>query len=173
VDIPQDTLVIELGEIVRLQANVLPENADNKTVTWRVGDAFILSLYPSTGVAKGLYPGQALIWATTQEGGFTDSCLVIVPDPKATGLDDEQWVDPVSREIRLLPNPANSHFRISGPEPCSELRIYTMTGELMLLLEEVSAEEAIRIDHLPAGLYLVKVRRGQQMHRKKLLKVQN
>lgn len=170
VEIAGDTIEVGLAEIVRLEARVLPEDADNQTVTWHSSDPFIIYLDPSGGVVKGLYPGTAVITATTQEGGFVDSSLVVVPDPNATGLKEWDVTGPKSGEISLFPNPASTNFRVEGVEECSELKIFSVTGELVLHHRDLDLREQIQIESLAEGLYLVSILSGDKIHLKKLLR---
>lgn len=171
VEIGMDTLILNPGQSVTLSATVLPENADNKTVTWKDLDATVVNLHPSWGTAKGLYPGQTFIIVTTQDGGFTDTCLVIVPDPNApTQLDDLEWLDPASHEVSLIPNPAGKSFRIAGIPGWTTLQIYSITGELVSTFTRPNTPGEIKIEHLQPGLYLVRIRDHGHMHNMKLIK---
>ncbi|MFC2098947.1 sugar-binding protein, partial [Bacteroidota bacterium] len=171
VEISQDTIIIQSGQTVILEADVLPENAENKTVTWNALDATVVNLAPSTGVAQGLYYGTTLVIATTQDGGFTDTCLVIVPDPTSThDLEDLEWTAPGNREISLIPNPANRSFRIKGINLWAQMQVYSITGELMLNLSHPGNEDYINIEQLPAGLYLVRIHAQNKIFQKKIIK---
>lgn len=172
VELPWDTLVIQPGEIVRLEANVLPENADNKTVTWWVEDNSVLDLAPSTGVAKGRYPGTTRIFVTTQEDGFVDSCILVVPDPNATtGLDEDRWNE--NLEISLVPNPATESFRIKGAISWTEIEIYAVNGKRVIHIDHTDHQEYISLNQLPSGLYLVRIHDGDKVYQRKLVKARD
>ncbi len=164
-----DTLIINPGIILRLKATVLPEDANNKTVTWQVIDPYILELVPSTGLAKGRYPGTTGLVVTTQEGDFTDTCIVIVPDPNATYVEDHEWVDQSNGEIILIPNPASVSFRVEGIKQWTEIRIFSITGKLILHHKQVNGDENISIEKLPSGLYLVRIHELENIHQRQLV----
>ena len=72
------------GAALTLTAAITPSNADNKTVTWTSGNTNIATVSGSgltvtvtikAGAANG---STATITATTDDGGFTDTCVVTV-----------------------------------------------------------------------------------------------
>lgn len=72
------------GSIETLIATVLPEDADNKEVTWSSDNEEVASVDPF-GKVTAVGEGTAKITATTVDGGFTANCEVTVanPDPKS------------------------------------------------------------------------------------------
>lgn len=65
------------GNAKQLTANVLPENASNKSVTWTSSDISVAMVSPD-GTVYAIKPGQATIMATTEDGGFVGLCKVTV-----------------------------------------------------------------------------------------------
>ncbi len=65
------------GKTLTLKATVLPENASDKTVTWKSSDAAIASV-DASGKVTGKKAGTATITVTTKDGGKTASCRVRV-----------------------------------------------------------------------------------------------
>ncbi len=59
----------------QLSASVLPANATNQSVIWSSGDTTIATV-SSTGLVAGVKEGSADIIVTTEEGSFTDTCIV-------------------------------------------------------------------------------------------------
>jgi hypothetical protein len=170
VEIDMDTLILESGKILKMTATVFPEDADNKTVTWKTLDATVINLDPSTGTCQGFYPGTTLLIVTTQDGGFTDTCTVIVPDPNSsTSLEDREWTDPAVRDISLVPNPASESFWIKGIDHWNELEIYSMTGELVKKAGIKTQGEYIEVSDLGTGLYIVRVHTDRKIYLKKLV----
>lgn len=62
-------------------AKVLPETTANKTVIWTSNDESIAVIGETTGIATAISPGTAIFTATTQEGGYTDTCFMLVKQP--------------------------------------------------------------------------------------------
>ena len=70
----QSTASIDEGETLTLTATVMPEDADDKTVTWETSDASIATV--EDGVVTGIVPGTATI--TAKAGGRQATCVVTV-----------------------------------------------------------------------------------------------
>ena len=70
-------LALTIGDEELLSATVLPENADNKQVTWTSSSPLVASV-TDEGLVKALTAGTTTITVTTEDGGFTDECEVTV-----------------------------------------------------------------------------------------------
>jgi len=68
---------IEVGENVELTATVAPAEAANKNVTWTSSDKDVATV-DANGVVTGVAAGTAKITVTTEDGSFTDDCVVTV-----------------------------------------------------------------------------------------------
>lgn len=70
---------IKLGvdETFKLIADIMPENADNKDVTWKSSDKSVATV-SSKGLVTAKGEGSAIITVTTKDGGFTATCKVNV-----------------------------------------------------------------------------------------------
>ncbi|GAA1972221.1 OmpL47-type beta-barrel domain-containing protein [Microbacterium pumilum] len=71
------SLTVQTGSTKPLSALVLPEDADNKSVTWSTSDPAIATVGAS-GAVTGVHAGTAIITATTAQGGFTAHATVTV-----------------------------------------------------------------------------------------------
>ena len=69
----------EIGQSEQLEATVLPEDANNKTVNWKSSDESVC--YVSNGKLVATGYGTCIIIATTEEGGFMATCKVTVQEP--------------------------------------------------------------------------------------------
>ncbi|MCC7030272.1 MAG: T9SS type A sorting domain-containing protein, partial [Chitinophagaceae bacterium] len=65
----------------------------------------------------------------------------------------------------IFPNPASHYIRFNAAMPVQNIRIYDVTGHLLLEFQPLTNEADI--SHLAAGLYIVEV---NGMARRKLLK---
>ncbi|MBO4476508.1 MAG: Ig domain-containing protein [Bacteroidales bacterium] len=72
-----DKIGIEEGSGVYLSATVLPTNATNKNVIWSASPENVISV-DNIGKVTGLIPGEGDVTATTEDGGFTATCHIIV-----------------------------------------------------------------------------------------------
>ena len=80
------------GETSQLTATVLPDNAENKKVTWSVDNTDVASV--TDGLVMGLLEGTATVTVTTEDGGKTATCVVtveaeIIPPSAVNILQDE------------------------------------------------------------------------------------
>lgn len=75
---PESELTID--GTVQLNAEVSPDNADDTSVTWSSSDIQILSV-DQGGLVTATAPGTATIYATTVDGGFTETCEISVEVP--------------------------------------------------------------------------------------------
>lgn len=75
--------ITKLGAKLQMQADVLPENADNRTVTWSVkgenGEDTDLAVITSDGLLTALKDGVVKVIAAANDGsGVTGECLVTI-----------------------------------------------------------------------------------------------
>ncbi len=80
VDITSATKSILIGENTALAIILSPSDASNKNVIWATSNPSIATVN-SNGVVTGTGAGTATITVTTQDGSFSDTCLVTVSDP--------------------------------------------------------------------------------------------
>ena len=55
----------------------------------------------------------------------------------------------------IYPNPADDYFIIEGLEGKTEIKIYDLSGRIIVEKNSYSERENIRIDHLNAGIYII------------------
>lgn len=80
VSLDQTTLNLYVGQQVTISAEILPVNADNKTVGWVCSNKDVVSLTQDglNATITALSDGTATLTVQTQDGGFTDKCEVTV-----------------------------------------------------------------------------------------------
>ncbi|MDR1641037.1 MAG: S-layer homology domain-containing protein [Clostridiales bacterium] len=102
ITLSETSLSLVAGEPkVFLEAIVLPEDADNKTVLWSSSDIAVAKV-DANGYVSPVESGQATITATTVDGSFTAECQVsVVPykDDLQKLYDKETVADSPAREI--------------------------------------------------------------------------
>lgn len=84
VTLSQSSLALKVGQEATLTAVIFPENATNTTVTWTSGNPAVASV--ADGLVRGLSEGTATVSVTSEEGGFSASCLVSVTDYHAESV---------------------------------------------------------------------------------------
>ena len=85
VEVEPSELTVEIGKVTDVTANVIPENADDKNVTWTSSDNNVATVNNS-GEVTGVSLGTTTITATTNDGGFTDTCTVTVTPSTSPGI---------------------------------------------------------------------------------------
>ena len=70
-------LILSPGYTTTLTANVQPDNATNKTVTWKSSNTDIATV-TENGFVTAIADGKTTITATSQDGGKTATCIVNV-----------------------------------------------------------------------------------------------
>lgn len=80
VTLDKNTMKINDGETGTLVATVMPEDAANKNITWSSSDESVATV--EDGVVTAVGGGDAVITVTTEDGGFTASCNLIVKSNK-------------------------------------------------------------------------------------------
>lgn len=88
-------ITVRKGQEFWLNATVLPENADNKLITWSSSDEKLAKV-DKDGKVTALEPGVVTIIATNTDTGLTGFCVVTITQP-VTGLTlnsnyQELWV---------------------------------------------------------------------------------
>lgn len=78
IDLDRYDIELDLGSSTTLTANVMPADADNKTVTWKSSDNSVVTV--NNGVITAVGRGWAEITATTSNG-ISESCWVEVNVP--------------------------------------------------------------------------------------------
>lgn len=96
---------INVGESFTLNANVLPDNADNKIIVWNSDDADIASVN-NEGEVTGIKAGTTKIIAITQANDLKAECLITVLQP-VTGItldrNDISFVE-IGESVQLTAN---------------------------------------------------------------------
>ncbi len=75
---------MSIGSTLQLVATVSPDDAYNKAVNWSSSNESIATV-SSAGLVQAVGGGSATITATTEDGGFTDTCTILV-NTNVTGV---------------------------------------------------------------------------------------
>jgi uncharacterized protein YjdB len=79
VSLSKTVLTVSVNGTEQLSATVAPENATNKNVTWSSNAADVATV-DAEGLITGIATGTATVTATSEDGGFTSSCVVTVQE---------------------------------------------------------------------------------------------
>ena len=111
VTVSPSVLSLKVGETATLTTTVEPDDATTKTVTWSSNGNAIAAVNVTTGEVTAVSGGEAIITATTRDGGKTSDCTVTVTVP-VTGviLNNSTLTLAVGESEQLIHNiePANA-----------------------------------------------------------------
>lgn len=115
-----DKTTLDIGETEALVAEVLPDNATDKSVSWTSKNPAVATVNGKTGLVEAVAPGSAEIVCTTANGK-TDSITVTVRQPITITFDPNGGVCEESTriaysgyEIGSLPTPTREYYTFSG-----------------------------------------------------------
>lgn len=75
-----ETLDLKGSPTKTLIATITPPHAWNKNVTWESDDPSVVTVDEETGLLTAVSVGTANVTVTTEDGGFSDTCIVTVID---------------------------------------------------------------------------------------------
>ena len=98
VSVDPTDITLDKGTSIQLVAIIEPSNAADKSVTWRSSNPFVANV-SSEGYVQAINSGSAVITVTTQDGEYTGTCKVDVPQVSTSYQKSSE------HEIRIYPNP--------------------------------------------------------------------
>ncbi|MDE5781511.1 MAG: Ig-like domain-containing protein, partial [Lachnospiraceae bacterium] len=79
IKVSKETLELKKGQATVLTADVLPEDANNKEVTWSSSDTDVVTVDAESGLVTGVSAGTAIVTATAMDGSdVKGTCSVTV-----------------------------------------------------------------------------------------------
>ncbi|MCK5461615.1 MAG: T9SS type A sorting domain-containing protein, partial [Bacteroidales bacterium] len=120
--------------------------------------------------------GQDGVMTVTQSGPVTLTAYLADKPEIETSVLTTVEISPVSGiknntnpVIRIWPNPASDMIRIEGFKR-ARVSIYTVSGVRVLVRENYTGGESIRLADLPEGLYIVRISSGRDSATAPLIK---
>ena len=80
ISLNKTNLILSVGKQETLAAEIIPDNASNKTVVWSSSDSTVASV-DENGTVSALKTGSAIISAVTEDGNYKAECTVTVVTP--------------------------------------------------------------------------------------------
>jgi hypothetical protein len=74
----------------------------------------------------------------------------------------------VSVKCTVFPNPFTGSINVNCPSPISSVEIFNVEGLLVFMEKEPSQE--VNLEHLPSGLYIIRIKSGKQVFQQKIVK---
>lgn len=131
----------KIGETVKLKATVLPADADNPNIQWESSDRTVC-LVMNDGTVVAIGAGSSIITATTEDGGFSAQCVVVVKSAPTA-------ITETSRDV-IVVKAENHYICVEGMSKDDKLQIFSADGT------NVYSGKVSRV-HVEAGVYLVKI----------------
>jgi uncharacterized protein YjdB len=136
--------ILKVNETIDLIATVTPEDAVNQNVTWESSNQGVATV-DNNGVVTGVFEGMATITVTTDDGGFTDTCLITVAGKVLSVNLDEAL-------FGIYPNPASNIIRFS--EPVKTAQLISINGNL---IKTVLSSDHVDVSGFKRGTYIIAV----------------
>ena len=154
VSVTPGTLSLTVGGEASLEATVLPENADDKTVTWSSSAPGVASVNES-GKVSALSAGTATITATA--GGKSASCMVTVSDDisyslalsPATATIDARETQEYTATLTTVKNGETTTSAVNATLNSSDFGVATISG--MVATGVADGTATITAKYTPAG----------------------
>lgn len=87
VTVTPETLALGVGQTAELSSTVLPDKATDQSVQWSSSNSSVATVAPN-GQISTLAAGTSTIIVTTNDGMFTDSCMLTVVEVKVDKIGD-------------------------------------------------------------------------------------
>lgn len=171
------TLILTSGSVPQ---TVLPDSAILELIyTWggNATDGIISDLPAGLISNKDAGAKSITISGTPSESG-TYTVSTVQPEGNSVALSGTITIEEEPSVIfiegseiaaQIYPNPAVNSFQIKGFEGNATLRVFDLSGNL-LITKEVVADETIEVDALAQGVYIVNIAAENGVIQKKLLK---
>ena len=145
VSIDKGEVRLKVGEVQVLKAVVKPADATNRNVSWASGNEEIAAV-DENGKVTAKAEGQTTITVTTEDGGKTASCEVIVE--KVLAVESE-----LLRDASVTPNPATDRIEVSSKERVCAYELFDANGRCVLAGTNGTPRFTIDISSLASGVY--------------------
>jgi len=151
VELNINTLEIEKDYSFQLIATILPHNATNQNISWDSSDDTIATV-DENGLVLAIAKGETNIIVTTEDGNFTDVCVVKVTD--------EIGIDKIQNYVcNIYPTETTGLVCIILSEIVPDfVQIFDISGNLLQNVRLQSMVNCIDISSYASGIYMIKVR---------------
>jgi uncharacterized protein YjdB len=162
VTVSDKTLSIIKGSTGTITATVNPSDADNKNVTWKSTDESVATV--ANGTISTLKTGTVSIVVTSEDGNYTDTCLVSVAP--AVGLNTEK----LQHSISVAPNPVKNITRIQSKAIILNVNVLAISGQVLFSQKANSNMVDVDMSGFAKGSYLLVIQTEEGTITKHLIK---
>ncbi len=142
VSLDEETLDLETGDTKTLAATIAPENATFKGVTWASDNETVATVVD--GLVTAVNPGTANITVTTDDGGFTDTCVVTVTAP--AGFVDVEAVELDVNGMSLKVGESDTLIATVTPDDATNQTVFwSSDNEAVAIVDELGNVTAVGV----------------------------
>lgn len=149
IELDRTTIEFEnIGETILLNAQVLPEDATNKNVSWKSSDEKVAVVNRGQVVSTGF--GSAVVFATTEDGDFMATCRVDVVTG-ISGIENDSEI-----EVK------DGRIKVNGVPYSTLVRVYDVAGKEIFSGKVVDGN-SLQTPAFERGIYILYV--GKNIHK--------
>ncbi len=156
VSITEEDQSIKVDETLQLTVAVIPEDADNKAVTWESDNADVAAV-DENGLVTALKRGVANITVLTEDGTFSDTIVITVTKPYTPSIPSVKKYEVDFQVIDAIPVGINSRNGISIDLSGFKIEIFTDAQRLTKKTDTLTDVEGKASVTLPNGEYWFRV----------------
>lgn len=174
--VQNDAFSLQPGTIMNSATRVYPTTG--LTYTWTP------SAYLNTSTGTTVIPNTSITRTYTVKGvDVTSGCsayaqVVATPNPACKDVADVSSAElntTTEWDVEIYPNPTEGDLHISvvnvNTDTNLSLEVVGMDGAIIFNIDRVGAKEVVNLRELPGGLYLIRVKNGEEVKTKKIVVV--
>ncbi|MFY0607610.1 MAG: Ig-like domain-containing protein [Cyclobacteriaceae bacterium] len=146
VNLDMETLTLRVDQTEILTASVLPAEASNDKVQWTSSNQSVATV-DASGLVTAVSEGDALITATTEDGGFEAVCSVSV-------LNNLLHASKAAQSF-IYPNPVSNMLLVDKMRKVNRIEIIDMLGNAVKQAEPDRGQ--IDITDVVEGVYFIRI----------------
>jgi hypothetical protein len=140
------------GGTLQMEANVLPANATNNTVSWSVANGTGSATINSSGLLSAIADGTVTVTATANDASGIDGSFVITISNQSVGISKVS-----ENSFSIFPNPSSEFVIITNNTRIiiEHISIYSIDGMTVFNGSLNNENNKIDIHNLLPGLYII------------------
>lgn len=143
-------------------------NNEGSTYTWEVTGGTVADGQGTNMITvswEGVGEGAVIVEEETADGCAGSSEMFDVMIDDCTAIGDIKLLN----SIKVSPNPASTTLFINAETVITSVNIYSLTGQLMLVNEDISSNQSVDVSNLGSGLFLIRIQTKSGSVSKKLI----
>lgn len=142
------------GDEVYLEGTVVPTNATNQTIVWSIKNAGTTGAILNGNLLYASNNGTIKVTATIEDGiaigqNFAKEFTIRVYNK--IGINEFEN----KNEVLVYPNPVIDNINIKSNNALGEIKIYDVSGNLIINQKNLNNETIINVSFLKSGIYVI------------------